>query len=832
MDHDDDLSDMVFTPPLSTRSGSRASRRANHSPQETVRQFWDLFNTKFPGKVYTVLPNNPYARTKAAKVPKGVIRGQDASKSYEQVRKECQRTVDRIVNECRRLNHKYTDPHFDIEVDLKSGRRHYLDGLEDKNMEMRPKGVKRVTEIFEKPQFYVNGPTASDVRQGRDGDCWFMAALCTMGNKQGLIEKICVARDEKVGVYGFVFYRDGEWQQCIVDDKLYLRAADYDESIDERPIWDDINRKDTEEEYRKVWQTGSRALYFAQCVDENETWLPLLEKAYAKAHGDYSAIEGGFVGEAIEDLTGGVTSDILSSNILDKDRFWEEELMKVNKEFLFGCATGLFSNWLDPKYQGPPRDRKGISENHSYSIMDAKEIDGHRLVRLRNPWGKKEWNGAWGDGSEQWTPQWMEKLGHKFGNDGFFWISYNDLLKKYQHFDRTRLFGPEWTVTQQWTTLNVPWSADYHSTKFVVNVTKDGPAVLVLSQLDSRYFKGLAGEYDFKLKFRIQKEGEDDYMVRSNCSYVMTRSVNAEVELSPGRYHILMKVTAYRCSDMATEDVVSRVAPVEREKLVQIGLSYDLAHAKGLVFESEKEKRAREDREARRKAAERRKLRKQTKRRLQKEWIRERKIEGRRQRKAERLTAKSSVESIHRSDLSRSSVQILADGPVQSPLDMDYSPGIGLDMKHAGNSNGSVPTIQCNGVHVSEYHMTSKKDSARSSLDTLHSPSFAQQHFNQQEMELLDGFEFDSDLDMPPEEATEPRACQLSPRSCTEDSNIDTWNAVCVVGLRVYSKDAQLSLEVMRPVPEDESEAALDMDDPAASAACEKGPFGRNAMFF
>lgn len=87
--------------------------------------------------------------------------------------------------------------------------------------------------------------------------------------------------------------------------------------------------------------------------------------------------------EAIEDLTGGVTSDILTSNILDKDRFWNEELMKVNEEFLFGCGTGLFSNWLDPSYRGPPRDRKGISENHSYSIMDAKEIDGQRLLRMR-----------------------------------------------------------------------------------------------------------------------------------------------------------------------------------------------------------------------------------------------------------------------------------------------------------------------------------------------------------------------------------------------------------------------------------------------------------------
>ena len=82
----------------------------------------------------------------------------------------------------------------------------------------------------------------------------------------------------------------------VIDDKLYLRHADYTESVEEKYTWDQLNRADPEEEYRKTYQTGSRALYFAQCSSENETWLPLLEKAYAKAHGDYKAIDGGFTG--------------------------------------------------------------------------------------------------------------------------------------------------------------------------------------------------------------------------------------------------------------------------------------------------------------------------------------------------------------------------------------------------------------------------------------------------------------------------------------------------------------------------------------------------------
>jgi hypothetical protein len=70
-----------------------------------------------------------------------------------------------------------------------------------------------------------------------------------------------------------------------------------------------------------------------------------------------------------------------------------------------------------------------------------------------------------GDGSKEWTPYWMDKLGHRFGDDGQFWMTYEDLLKTYQIFDRTRLFSEEWKVTQQWTSVAVPWSVDYNDTK-------------------------------------------------------------------------------------------------------------------------------------------------------------------------------------------------------------------------------------------------------------------------------------------------------------------------------------------------------------------------------
>jgi len=99
----------------------------------------------------------------------------------------------------------------------------------------------------------------------------------------------------------------------------------------------------------------------------------------------------------------------------------------------------------------------GIAGNHAYSLMacyslvfedgqwrifDEKneEPDGRsveRLLKLRNPWGQREWQHAWSDGSQEWltVPDSLkEHFGYKEGDDGMFFIRMQDFEKYFSDF--------------------------------------------------------------------------------------------------------------------------------------------------------------------------------------------------------------------------------------------------------------------------------------------------------------------------------------------------------------------------------------------------------------
>jgi hypothetical protein len=81
---------------------------------------------------------------------------------------------------------------------------------------------------------------------------------------------------------------------------LYTRVPKYEEL---RPSEQELYHYD-KEIFNKSARKGGKSLYFAKSGTAGETWVPLIEKAYAKLHGNYSHLLGGMECDAIEDLTG------------------------------------------------------------------------------------------------------------------------------------------------------------------------------------------------------------------------------------------------------------------------------------------------------------------------------------------------------------------------------------------------------------------------------------------------------------------------------------------------------------------------------------------------
>ena len=208
----------------------------------------------------------------------------------------------------------------------------------------------------------------------------------------------------KYGMYVFRFYKNYGWRYVIINDRLPC--------------------------YNKAY--GVKDLVFGRCRSTNEFWVPLIEKAYAKLHNCYEALISGFIDDGLTDMTAFAQTKIIfkkrgsktiklyhntsdKGKVILKDEDAKEELWKLMKRAnqnnsLMGCSA-LGSTEGEISIDDVPC---GVLSGHAYSVIDVIEIevvlqdpDGkqitkmERLVRCRNPWGKKEWNGAWSDGSEE-----------------------------------------------------------------------------------------------------------------------------------------------------------------------------------------------------------------------------------------------------------------------------------------------------------------------------------------------------------------------------------------------------------------------------------------------
>ncbi|XP_059533282.1 calpain-9 [Myotis daubentonii] len=266
---------------------------------------------------------------------------------------------------------------------------------------------KRPGEIVEDPAFILGGATRTDICQGELGDCWLLAAIAALTLNQKALARV-VPQDQSfgpgyAGIFHFQFWQHSQWLDVVVDDRL--------------PTFRD-------------------RLIFLHSADHNEFWSALLEKAYAKLNGSYEALKGGSAIEAMEDFTGGVAETFATKEA--PENLYEILDKALQRGSLVGCSIDIKNS-----AESEARTPFGLIKGHAYTVtgIDQVHVRGRKteLIRVRNPWGQVEWNGAWSDSSAEWRavgPAEQQRLSYAALDDGEFWMAFSDFKA---HFDKVEI---------------------------------------------------------------------------------------------------------------------------------------------------------------------------------------------------------------------------------------------------------------------------------------------------------------------------------------------------------------------------------------------------------
>lgn len=447
---------------------------------------------------------------------------------------------------------------------------------------------KRAKDIFRRPQLAAGTLDPRNVKQGSIGNCWFVSAVGVLAAHPVLISKIIPNyldqdwdhrvrsrdTDHHPGIFRFRFYRFGVWVEVVVDDFL---------------------------------PTIDGKLVFARSTVENELWPALLEKAYAKLNGSYEALDIGSSEDAIVDLTGTVPEhiDLVSS---ENSSFDKDMLFKVMMDSMRHGALLSSSVAVSNESQRHKRTDWGLILGHAYGIHDVievkpselpsqimdnlrkvasnsesrtMELDPHeffgdiRLLRLRNPWGHKEWNGPWSEKSEEWItiPDDIRKrLNLIFENDGDFWMSFDDFCANFtttfichrfntspwQVFQRrwfAASFYSSWSLSPRKSSLlpgshtaggcvNHPFTFT-NNPQFLFDLKQPCDVMVSLMQRDQRFKKHL-GKSPLTIGFSIMRvENNRKYRIHKlydvvgTVTYINAREVFSRFPLPAGRYVIV-----------------------------------------------------------------------------------------------------------------------------------------------------------------------------------------------------------------------------------------------------------------------------------------------------